>query len=85
MTERNYLYVHQYNHYIVYKTTNIINHRFYIGVHAQDIDAYEFDGYFGSGSLIKPLYQNMVNKTSYGKHCSYSTIHTTHTKRNPKL
>ena len=33
----------------VYKTTNKINNRFYIGVHSTDILN---DGYFGSGKLL---------------------------------
>lgn len=37
--------------YIVYKTTNLINNKFYIGKHKQD--SYEFDGYLGSGTIIK--------------------------------
>ena len=40
----------QYN-YIVYKTTNLINGKYYIGKHRQTSD--EFDGYLGSGKLIK--------------------------------
>lgn len=38
--------------YIVYKTTNLVNHKFYIGKHTQPIDPYHFDGYYGSGSQI---------------------------------
>lgn len=37
--------------FIVYKTTNLINGKFYIGKHNQLTD--EFDGYYGSGSLLK--------------------------------
>ena len=38
-------------YYIVYKTINILNNRYYIGIHKQRTLA--FDGYFGSGKLIK--------------------------------
>lgn len=37
--------------YIVYKTTNLVNDKYYIGKHKQD--SFEFDGYLGSGSIIK--------------------------------
>jgi hypothetical protein len=47
--------------YIVYKTINLVNNKFYIGKHNQHIDPYQFDGYYGSGSQI----QNAVKK--YGK------------------
>jgi len=39
--------------YIVYKTINLVNNKFYIGKHCQDLDPYQFDGYFGSGTQIK--------------------------------
>lgn len=38
--------------FIVYKTTNLINGRFYVGVHGTS-DINVFDGYIGSGNLIK--------------------------------
>lgn len=38
--------------YIVYKTTNKVNNKFYIGVH-KCISVENFDGYFGSGTLLK--------------------------------
>jgi hypothetical protein len=40
--------------YIIYKTTNSSNNKFYIGVHKQKIgiDAYDFDGYLGSGTTL---------------------------------
>lgn len=53
MTEHNYLSDQPMKHFIVYKTTNLINNRFYIGVHAQIGDPMEFDGYFGSGVAIR--------------------------------
>ena len=38
--------------YIVYKTTNLINDKFYVGMH-KTLDSTEFDGYYGSGSVFK--------------------------------
>ena len=35
---------------IVYKTINLLNGKYYIGVHRQDND--DFDGYFGSSDLV---------------------------------
>jgi hypothetical protein len=46
--------------YIVYKTTNLINHKIYIGIHKQN--NLIFDGYFGSGLLL-----NLAIK-KYGEH-----------------
>lgn len=48
--------------FIVYKTTNLINNKFYIGKHNQKIDANLFDGYLGSGATLKKAI------TKYGKH-----------------
>ena len=40
--------------YILYKTTNIINDKFYVGIHKQKhgVSPYEFDGYLGSGKIL---------------------------------
>lgn len=47
--------------YIVYKTVNKVNSKFYIGVHkCKSIE--KFDGYFGSGTLVKRAI------AKYGKH-----------------
>lgn len=48
-------------YYIVYKTINLVNDKFYIGKHKQNTDPYQFDGYYGSGSQIL----NAIKK--YGK------------------
>ena len=37
--------------FIIYKTTNLINNKYYIGKHKQS--SLEFDGYLGSGSALK--------------------------------
>lgn len=37
-------------YYIVYRTTNLVNNKFYIGIHRQK--NIEFDGYYGSGLLL---------------------------------
>lgn len=41
--------------FILYKTTNVINRKIYVGVHKQksDFKPYEFDGYLGSGKLLQ--------------------------------
>lgn len=36
--------------FIIYKTTNLVNGKFYIGKHNQSNES--FDGYYGSGSLL---------------------------------
>lgn len=38
-------------YHIIYKTTNLVNGKFYIGKHATK--TLEFDGYLGSGKLLK--------------------------------
>lgn len=47
--------------YIVYKTTNKVNGKFYIGVHKTNKEN-DFDGYYGSGTLLKKAIKK------YGKH-----------------
>jgi len=39
------------NH-IIYKTTNTVSNKFYVGYHFQESDPYTFDGYLGSGTLL---------------------------------
>jgi len=41
--------------YIVYKTTNLVNGKIYVGQHKQkaNFGPYDFDGYLGSGKLLK--------------------------------
>jgi hypothetical protein len=39
-------------YYIVYKTTNLVNKKIYVGVHKTSL-LEEFDGYLGSGTVIK--------------------------------
>lgn len=46
--------------FIVYKTTNLTNNHYYIGVHKQEDDI-SFDGYYGSGVGLKRAIQK------YGK------------------
>lgn len=48
-------------YYIVYKTINLTDNKFYIGKHKQLIDPYSFDGYLGSGTRL----MNAIRK--YGK------------------
>jgi hypothetical protein len=55
---------------LVYKTTNLLNNKIYIGIHFQTIDHSKFDGYLGSGDLLKKAIQkygkeNFVRETLY--------------------
>lgn len=57
-------------YYIVYKTTNLINNKIYIGVHGQDLPPNEFDGYLGSGkvllnSVLKYGKENFIRETLF--------------------
>lgn len=38
--------------FIVYKTINLVNGKFYIGVHKQPHNQEDFDGYWGSGKIL---------------------------------
>ena len=38
--------------HIIYKTTNTVNNKIYIGYHYQECDPYQFDGYLGSGDKL---------------------------------
>lgn len=40
----------QKKHHFIYKTTNLINNKFYVGMHSTDNLE---DGYFGSGKILK--------------------------------
>lgn len=48
--------------WIVFKTTNTVNKKYYIGVHYTDIT--EFDGYLGSGIWIDDPYTYQFSKTA---------------------
>lgn len=38
--------------HIIYKTTNTVNNKIYIGYHFQESDPHQFDGYLGSGDKL---------------------------------
>ena len=42
---------------IVYKTTNLVNEKYYVGVHKTACEA--FDGYFGSNDHLKSAIKTM--------------------------
>lgn len=48
--------------YILYKTTNLVNNKIYIGVHKTEIP-FEFDGYLGNGIWIYKPYTFEKGKT----------------------
>lgn len=59
--------------YIVYKTTNLVNSKIYVGIHKQETST--FDGYYGSGILLhkaikKYGIQNFVRETLF----TYETL-----------
>jgi hypothetical protein len=45
--------------YLIYKITNTINNKFYIGVHQTENIS---DGYMGSGKALHAAYKNMALK-----------------------
>jgi len=51
--------------HIIYKTTNSVNNKFYIGYHYQEVDPFIFDGYLGSGvKLLKAINKYGADKFS---------------------
>jgi len=52
-------------HYTIYKTTNLLNNKYYIGLHRTENIA---DGYMGSGKLLKAAFHE------YGKENFYTEI-----------
>lgn len=57
--------------YIVYKTINKINKKFYIGVHKTE-NPNIFDGYLGCGIFDKDI--KNIKKTKYASFTSFSKI-----------
>lgn len=66
--------------HIVYKTTNLINGKFYVGVHKQTEDHSTFDGYYGSGKVLNHAiakygqenFERVVLKSGLSKQEAYS-------------
>lgn len=56
--------------YIVYETINLINNKKYIGVY-KTLDPKKFDGYYGSGCLIKSAIRK-YGKTNFFRRILYS-------------
>jgi hypothetical protein len=64
--------------FIIYKTTNLLNGKFYIGKHNQPTS--EFDGYYGSGSLLKKAIKkygkdNFIRETLFEFSDEHSAYH----------
>ena len=55
--------------YIIYKTTNLLNDKFYIGLHKTN--SAEFDGYYGSGTLLKQAIKK-YGKENFKRETLYS-------------
>jgi len=54
------------SYYIIYKTTNLVNRKIYVGKHKQQTSG--FDGYYGSGKILnlaidKYSKENFVRET----------------------
>lgn len=65
--------------HIIYKTTNLINNKIYIGYHFQEKNPYEFDGYFGSGVKLNKAIKkygsnNFCRETLYVFTCELSAL-----------
>lgn len=55
--------------FIVYKTTNLVNNKIYIGVHCQE--GSDFDGYLGSGTAMSKAI-NKYSKENFSRETLYS-------------
>ena len=52
----------EYQYYIVYKITNLLNDKSYLGVHStNDLN----DGYLGSGRQIKEAINNVISSKKF--------------------